>query len=75
MWRETPIHEMTQFLCSEAILADIACKLITYKTINMHRRKKTREAQSHVLDLWSQFEDGLTEAKTLLLESTKFTAF
>ena len=41
----------------------------------MQRRKKTREAQAHVIDLWGQFEDGLIDAKTLLLESTKFTAF
>ena len=70
-----PIYKLIQFLHKEAILVDITCKLITCKTINMQRRKKTREAQAHVIDLWGQFEDGLIDAKTLLLESTKFTAF
>ena len=70
-----PIYRLIQFLYRESILVDITCTLITCKTINMQRRKQTREGNAHILDLWSKFEDGLINAKELLLESTRFTAF
>ena len=66
---------MISFLYKEAVLVDVTCKLITCKNIKMIRRKKTREAQAHVTDLWTQFEERSIDAKTLLLEATKLTAF
>ena len=70
-----PIYKMISFLYKEAVLVDVTCKLITCKNIKMIRRKKTREAQAHVTDLWTQFEERSIDAKTLLLEATKLTAF
>ena len=69
------IYKLIEFLYREAKLVDVTCKILTSKHVNMHWRKKTREAQACLIDLWKQYEEGDIDEKSLLEEAGKLSPF
>ena len=61
-----PVYNLLKVLYREAQLVSIDCQLITSKLVTMQRRKKTKDLDIHVQDLWDKFDEGLIDARELL---------
>ena len=55
--------------------SDYSCKRLSCSAISKQRRKKTREIQAKVCQMWEQFEEGAITSEELLHQTMDFVKF
>ena len=62
---------MVDNIYHEARKVDITCKLVSSRAFSLQRRKKSRDVQAKVCQMWDGYETEGMSSKELLVQATE----